>query len=339
MIGVGIIGAGRMGQLHAQNFAQKVVGAKVVAVADNNQELALELAREFNANAYKSYQDLLTDQKVDAVCVCTPVFTHKKIVLDALEAQKHVLCEKPLALSMEDAEKIYQATENSNRVFQLAFMRRFDDAFMEAKEKIKAGFIGKPVYIRSSGRDPGLPPVPGWGSDPDACGDISFELCSHDYDSIQWLMESDIKTVYARAAILSSVQIANSFSDKMINDTLVVTAEFKSGALASIDGLLNIKYGYDARVEVVGDEGIIIIGGLKHIDIISGKRDKWMAFPTAPSFTDRFAQAYVNEANHFINCILTGQKPRVGALEGLKAVKVALAVNESIKKNLPVNLS
>lgn len=338
MIGIGIIGAGRMGQLHAANFGIHTSKSKIVAVADGNMLLAQNLAGQFGARAYSSYEELLADNNVDAVIICTPVFTHKEISLKALAAQKHVLCEKPLALTMEDALAIQSAAEKSNRVFQLAFMRRFDEAFVTAREKIKEGVIGTPVFVRSTGRDPGLPPVPGWGSDPDACGDISFELCSHDYDSIQWLLGSDIKKVFARAGILSSIEVAKSCGGKMINDTLVVTTEFENGALGSIDGLLNIKYGYDARVEVVGDEGAIMIGNVRYLDVVTGNGNKMMSYPTAPSFTDRFAHAYVVEAQHFIDCILTGSKPVVGALDGLKAVAVALAVNESIKKGSEVNV-
>ncbi|GBF34277.1 myo-inositol 2-dehydrogenase [Desulfocucumis palustris] len=332
MVGIGIVGAGRMGQLHAVNFAGHTAKSRVVAVADENPELAGRLAGQYGAAAFGKYQDLIEDDRVDALCICTPVFTHKEISLAALAAGKHVLCEKPLALTLDDALAIHQAAEKAGVVFQVAFMRRFDEAFVTAKEKIKAGTIGRPVFVRSTGRDPGLPPVPGWGSDPDACGDISFELCSHDYDSIQWLLDSDIKSVFARAGILSSVEVAKSCGGKMINDTLVVTAEFENGALGSIDGLLNIKYGYDARVEVVGDEGIIMIGNVRHLDVITGKADKHMTYPAAPSFTDRFVHAYVTEARHFVDCILEGRKPVVGSLEGLKAVQVALAVNDSIKK-------
>ncbi|MBE3580068.1 MAG: Gfo/Idh/MocA family oxidoreductase [Thermoanaerobacteraceae bacterium] len=339
MIGIGIVGTGRMGQLHATNFHGKVAGSQVMAVADEIWDRAQELGQKLNVKkVYKDYRNLLEDPRVDAIVICTPVLTHKQIILDALAAGKHILCEKPLTLTVEDAEDLYRAIEGSNVVFQLAFMRRFDEAFMVARDKIQEGVIGRPVFVRSTGRDPGLPPIPGWGADPDACGDIAFELCSHDYDSMQWLIDSDIINVYARAAILSSIEVAKKYGGKMINDTLVVLTEFANGALGSIDGLLNIKYGYDARVEVVGDEGSLFIGALENVDIMLARGDRHFAMPSAPSFIDRFAQAYVKEAEHFVNCVLNSRKPRVGILDGVKAVKVASAVNESLRTGAPVSL-
>ena len=335
-INIVIIGAGRMGTLHGQNFAKRVSKARVVAVVDSNKQLAEKLADQLGAKAHTNIDDVLNSE-VDAVCISTPILTHKEFCIKALKTKKHVLCEKPLVLTLADAEEIIAAERESGCLFQLAFMRRFDESFLAAKEKLQQGLIGEPVFIRSSGRDPGLPPVPGWGSDPDACGDISFELCSHDYDSMRWLMGSDIKKVYAQAGILSSKDVAKEIG-KMINDTIVISMEFACGALGSVDGLLNIKYGYDARVEVVGNEGIIFIGDPRHIDVTYGGKGKILTFPACPAFTDRFSHAYVAQAQHFIDCIIEDKKPAVGSEDGLSAVKVALAVNKSIKTGQSIQI-
>jgi len=335
-VNIAVIGAGRMGQLHANNFAKKTNKSKVIAVADQNKKLAKQLSQEIGAKMYTNIQDILDIDAVDAVCIATPVSTHKKIIIKALKANKHVFCEKPLTLKVDDAYEIMKAVKDSKCYFQLGFMRRFDEDFMAAKEKLQEGIIGTPVFIRSSGRDPGLPPVPGWGSRPKECGDISFELCSHDYDSMRWLLNDDIKKVFAQAAILSSKDVAVKCDGTMINDSIVVSLEFNRGAFGSIDGLLNIKYGYDARVEIVGEEGIIIIGGINYKNIIYGGKDKLLKFPSAPSFVDRFKHAYDEEAQHFIDCIVKGEFPKVGAEDGLHAVKVASAVNRSIELKQPV---
>ena len=329
-VNIAIIGAGRMGTLHGINFSKKVSNSRVVAVVDQNKELSEKLSNELEAKAYSDIEHVLTLPELDAVCISTPIKTHKEFSLKALQAGKHVLCEKPLTLTVADAEEILQTVISSGCVFQLAFMRRFDDGFEAARQKIKQGAIGQPVFIRSSGRDPGLPPVPGWGSDPDACGDISFELCSHDYDSMRWLMEDEVKKVYAQAGILSSRDIADKFG-RMINDTIVISMEFERGALGSVDGLLNIKYGYDARVEIVGDEGIILVGEIRHTDITWGGKSRVLSFPTSPSFVDRFSCAYIKEAQHFVDCIIDGKKPAVGIEDGLAAVKIAAAVNQSVR--------
>jgi len=336
-INVAIIGAGRMGTLHGINFARKVSKSRVVAVVDQVRQMAEKLGGELGAEVFTNIDDVLTMPNVDAICISTPVGTHKEFSLKALKAKKHVLCEKPLTLTISDAEEIIEAVEKSGCFFQLAFMRRFDEGFVAAKEKLDEGLIGEPVFIRSTGRDPGLPPLGSWGSDPDACGDISFELCSHDYDSMRWLMGDEVKKVYAQAGILSSKDIANKF-DKMINDTIVVLMEFHSGALGSVEGLLNIKYGYDARVEIVGNEGIIFIGDPRHMDVTWGGKNRVLSFSASPSFTDRFSYAYVREAQHFVDCIIEGRKPAVGAEDGLAAVEIAVAVNQSIKTGRTVTV-
>ncbi len=337
MVNVAVIGAGRMGSHHGRIFASQISNCRVEAVCDSDMNLCESLSREIGAQPFADIDKMLALPSVDAVCIATPVATHKEFILKALAAKKHVFCEKPLTLTEIDAIEIMTAAEKSGCVFQLAFMRRFDDAFVRAKEKLAEGIIGVPVFIRSSGRDPGLPPVPGWGSNPEACGDISFELCSHDYDSMRWLMADEVVKVYGRAGILSSKDIAAKYG-KMINDTLVVTMEFGRGALGSLDGLLNIKYGYDARVEIVGDEGILAVGEIRHLDISWGGGKKVISYSSAPSFLDRFHYAYIKQAQHFIECVLTGGTPKVGVADGLAAVKIAAAVNRSVQSGKPVSV-
>lgn len=330
-INIAIIGAGRMGTLHAINFSRKVSRSRVVAVVDSNKELADKLARETGARAYSDINEVFELSTVDAVCIATPISSHKEYILKAISTKKHMFCEKPLTLTEADGIEIVEATKKSRCCFQLGYLRRFDDAFEVAKEKLAKGDIGNPVFIRSTGRDPGLPPVPGWGSDPDSCGDISFELCSHDYDSMRWLMDDEVVKVYAQAGILSSKDVATKYGGKMINDTLVSLMVFSRGAFGSVDGLLNIKYGYDARVEVVGDEGIITIGSMRNIDVTWGSKNKVLSFPASPSFLDRFHYAYIKEVQHFVDCVIEGKKPKVGAEDGLATLKIASAVNKSIK--------
>lgn len=335
-LNIAVIGAGRMGRHHGSNFSRRVSKGRVIAVVDQNEDLVRKLADDLETKAYTNVDDVLGMSSLDAVCISTPIGSHKELILKSLAAKKHVFCEKPLTLSVTDAKEIVQAVNDSKCYFQLAFMRRFDDAFEAAKEKLGQGIIGNPVFIRSTGRDPGLPPVPGWGADPDACGDISFELCSHDYDSMRWLMDDEVAKVYAQAGILSSKDVAARCGGKMINDTLVVTMEFGKGALGSLDGLLNIKYGYDARMEIVGDEGVIIVGDIRNIDVVTGNKNKMFTIQAAPSFLDRFTHAYVKESQHFVDCIIEGKKPAVGVEDGLAAVKIASAVNKSIKLGQPV---
>jgi len=327
-----------MGIKHGTNFAKYVHGSQVAYVVDSDRERADKLAAELGTRSAYDVDAVINSPDVDAVVISTPIFTHKEFCLKAAAAGKHIFCEKPLALTERDAEEIVEAVDRAGVKFLIAFMSRFDRSFELAKEKLEQNAIGTPVFVRSTGRDPGLPPVPGWGSDPEACGDIAFELCSHDYDRMRWLLNDEVKSVYARAAILSSKDVAAKCGGKMINDTLVVLVEFTRGTLAAVDGLLNIKYGYDARVEVVGDQGFISVGDVRYVDVGVATGSKEYRVGVAPSFLDRFYEAYIKEAQHFVDCILHDLPTRANARDGLEAVRIALAVNESIKSGRPVTL-
>jgi len=336
-VNLAIIGAGRMGKLHANNF-NHIHSSNVAAIVDTQEELGKKLANDVDAVYYNDFQKALEDENIDAIVIATPILTHKKFIIEGIKAGKHVFCEKPLTLTMENANEIKEVIENKNKKFQLAFMRRFDEDFLFAKNKIKEGAIGTPVFIRSTGRDPGLPPVPGWGAEPEKCGDISFELCSHDYDSMRWIMDDEVTEVYAKSDILSSHEEAELTGGKMISDTLVISLQFSRGALGSVDGLLNIKYGYDARMEIVGDQGVLLVGTPNYNNVILGTNEKVLESISSPSFIDRFKDAYVKEAEHFIDCILNDEEPKVGIKDGLEAVRIAYKVNQSIDLNKPVQL-
>lgn len=338
VLSIAIIGAGRMGALHGTNFAKRVPGAAVRMVVDSNRAMAEKLAAELGASASDRFEDALGSPEIDAIVISTPVFTHKEFCIKAAAAGKHIFCEKPLTLNSSDADEIVAAVKASGVKFLMAYMTRFDRSFEAGKARLEQQVVGNPVFVRSTGRDPGLPPVPGWGSDPEACGDISFELCSHDYDRLRWLLRDEVKQVYARAGILSSQEIAKQCGGKMINDTLVVMLEFTRGALASVDGLLNIKYGYDARVEVVGDQGLLSIGDVKYVDVGVAGPGKAYAAAVAPSFIDRFHEAYIKEAQHFVDCILLDRPCRVTVDDGAAAVRIAHAVNQSIRTGQPITL-
>ena len=336
-INLAIIGAGRMGKLHANNF-NHIHSSNVKAIVDTEEELGIELANEVDAEYYNDIQNVFDDESIDAIVIATPILTHKDFIIEGIKAGKHVFCEKPLTLTMENANEIKNVIESHNKKFQLAFMRRFDEDFLFAKNKIEKGAIGTPVFIRSTGRDPGLPPVPGWGAEPEKCGDISFELCSHDYDSMRWMFDDEVTEVYAKSDILSSHKEAELTGGKMISDTLVISLQFSRGALGSVDGLLNIKYGYDARMEIVGDQGVLLIGTPNYNNVVLGTNNKVLESISSPSFIDRFKNAYVKEAEHFIHCILNDEEPKVGINDGLEAVRIAYKVNESIDINKPVQL-
>lgn len=330
-IGVGVVGLGRIGQLHAEIFNSKIPNAKLVAVSDVVENLVKSASEKFNVKGYLSYEEMLRDAEVDAVVICTPTFLHKDMIMLAAEYHKHILCEKPLTVTVKEAEEVLSKISNSNVILQVGYMRRFDYAYQEAKKKINAGDIGRPVAFIGIARDPA--PPPGWAADPKLSGGIFLDMLSHDFDMARWLMDSEVKRVYVEGGAF----IYEEIKEKGDLDVVTINFRFENGAVGFIHGSRKSAFGYDLRTEVLGTEGTVYIGyrqdpmfaiGVKQGLIYSGI--KW--------FFKRFYDAYVEEDKHFIDCLINDKKPLITGEDGKKAVEIAEAAWKSLKENKAINL-
>jgi len=330
-IGIGVVGLGRIGQLHAEIFNSKIPNAKLVAVSDVVENLVKSASEKFNVKGYLSYEEMLRDAEVDAVVICTPTFLHKDMIMLAAEYHKHILCEKPLTVTVKEAEEVLSKISNSNVILQVGYMRRFDYAYQEAKKKINAGDIGRPVAFIGIARDPA--PPPGWAADPKLSGGIFLDMLSHDFDMARWLMDSEIKRVYVEGGAF----IYEEIKEKGDLDVVTINFRFENGAVGFIHGSRKSAFGYDLRTEVLGTEGTVYIGyrqdpmfaiGVKQGLIYSGI--KW--------FFKRFYDAYVEEDKHFIDCLINDKKPLITGEDGKKAVEIAEASWKSLKENKAINL-
>lgn len=330
-IGIGVVGLGRIGQLHAEIFNSKIPNAKLVAVSDVVENLVKSASEKFNVKGYLSYEEMLRDAEVDAVVICTPTFLHKDMIMLAAEYHKHILCEKPLTVTVKEAEEVLSKISNSNVILQVGYMRRFDYAYQEAKKKINAGDIGRPVAFIGIARDPA--PPPGWAADPKLSGGIFLDMLSHDFDMARWLMNSEIKRVYVEGGAF----IYEEIKEKGDLDVVTINFRFENGAVGFIHGSRKSAFGYDLRTEVLGTEGTVYIGyrqdpmfaiGVKQGLIYSGI--KW--------FFKRFYDAYVEEDKHFIDCLINDKKPLITGEDGKKAVEIAEAAWKSLKENKAINL-
>jgi myo-inositol 2-dehydrogenase/D-chiro-inositol 1-dehydrogenase/scyllo-inositol 2-dehydrogenase (NAD+) len=333
-VGVCIIGAGRAGSLHAKIYSEHISNSKVVAVVDAVQESAMGIAKECGADWYINHEDALKRSDVDAVVISTPTFTHAKIAIDAAEAGKHIFCEKPMALTLKEADEMIDAARRTDVKLQVGFMRRFDSEFQTAKLLINEGAIGKPAIIKSTGRGPGLPPS--WACDPATSIGMLAEVNSHDFDSVRWLMGSEIKRVYAEAEAIAVPELRNKYP--RFYDNAVVTLKLANGSLGLIDGSCPVKYGYDARVEVLGTDGVILIGEIKSKSILVCKKETGAYTSTFPSWRDRFRDAYLEEDKHFIECIIKDGKPFVSGEDGKAALEAVLAATKSLEEAKPITL-
>ena len=335
-IRVCLVGAGRAARVHANSLVNHVPQAKAVAVADLSTEALNRTADDFGIAArFESLEAALEWDEFEAVVITTPTFTHKSLAVAAAEAGKHVFLEKPMAITLEECDEIIAATERGDVFLQLGFMRRFDPEFAAAYERIQAGEIGQPMVIKSLTHGPGLPPL--WAWDLGKSNGMLAEVNSHDWDCTRWLMSSNPERVY--------VEVNNFKGDARgvdapdFYDNALVLVRFESGGLGSISGICPCDYGYDARVEIVGEKGIMQIGQMQgQAVVMCTDRDHGLVTPIFRRWPQRFAWGYIREMEHFINAIQTGTPPAVDGIDGRWAVAGVLAGTRSFQEERPVYL-
>ncbi len=312
----GLIGAGWIGTFHAETFARRLPNARLAAVADPVPDAAERLS------APRSYQDpleLIADPSVEAVAICSPAATHADLVVAAAQAGKHVFCEKPMALSLEDADRAIGAARTAGVALQVGFNRRFATDFAGIHARIVDGEIGTPQMLRSLTRDPGISAevaarVKPWT--------IFNETLIHDFDTLCWLNPgARVTEVYAQADALIHPQ----FAAQGFLDTSVVQLRFDNGAFAVAEANFQAVYGYDVRGEVFGSSGILQAGRAPE--------------QAGTANVELFHDAYVAQFAHFVECVQTGTEPSVTGVDARIALEIALAARESVERRAPVLLT
>jgi scyllo-inositol 2-dehydrogenase (NAD+) len=330
------IGTGRAGMVHATNFRWRVPHAELVAVVDADtaraQAAAVEL--DLHGRGFTSLADATAACDIDAVVITTPTFTHEALVVDAASRGIHVLCEKPMALTVASCDAMMAACERGHVTLQLAFMRRFDPPFVTAKRDLDAGLVGAPLIVRSLTRGPGLPPA--WANDLRTSNGMLAEVNSHDFDTVRWLGGADIVEVHARAAARKRPDLLTELPD--FYDTAIVSATLTNGVFGMIDGICPAEYGYDARAEIVAERGVLFAGELQTASSTRVTREGGQAREHYLSWRDRFRRAYEAEAEHFVDRVRTGMAPAVGGLDGRAAVAAVVAANRSLKEGRSVRV-
>lgn len=335
---VAIVGAGRAGLVHAANLAESVRDAAVTAVVDANVDAAGRLARAVGLGdgaTFASLPEALAGDAFDAVVVTTPTFTHRDLAVAAARAGKHVFCEKPMALSVAECDEMEAAAAGAGVALQIGFMRRFQPEFVEARRRVLAGDIGEPMVVKSLTRGPGLPPP--WAWDLRSSNGMLAEVNSHDFDCVRWLVGAEIERVYAETANRKGAARGVDVPD--FYDNAVVSLRFADGTIGTIDGTCPADYGYDARVELLGSEGLLLIGDVRGQPILELRnRDIGAVGPTHRTWPERFAEAYRAEMRAFVRAARDGMPPEVTAADGRAAVRAVLAANRSWREGRPVTV-
>ena len=331
-LNVGLVGLGRMGRVYVANLAQLVPNARLVAVADAKPELAEEIAQEYGVpKSYGNHHDLLDDKNVTAVIIVTPTSQHATMVTDAAKLGKAIFCEKPLSTSLQEAEQVLQAVEATKVFFQAAFQRRFDAAYVAAREKVEAGEIGTPVLLQSTSRDPYRPPLE--FCDPKVSGGLIADMGIHDFDVARMFM-GDVDVVHAIGGALAYPEM------KPIGDidNAVVDMVFESGALGVVQLSRNAVFGYDIRGEIWGTRGSIQIGYFRETPILVMTK-QGITHDVVPYFMQRFERAYLAQIQDFVDNVLNDRPPSVTCADGMAAMRISAAATTSLQEHLPVKVA
>ena len=319
---IGIIGAGRIGKLHATNLMRSVPMAELAAVSDVYEPAAKELAEKLNIPAYYSdYRKILEDETIDAVFICSSTDTHSPISIEAAKAGKHIFCEKPIDHDLDRIAEVLDAVKAAGVKYQVGFNRRFDRNFRHVHEVVKNGGVGNVHIVKVTSRDPEAPPI-SYGK---FSGGIFVDMASHDLAMGRYLSGSEVEEVSAVGTCLVNPEIGAAGDV----DTCIITLRFKNGALGVIDNSRQAVYGYDQRVEVFGSKGCITADNetannttLYTADGVSKEKPLWF-------FLERYNDAYIQEEVDFVDACLNDKPTVVGAFDGLQPVKIAIAAKKS----------
>jgi myo-inositol 2-dehydrogenase/D-chiro-inositol 1-dehydrogenase len=318
---VGIVGAGQIARLHAQNIAARVPRLRPVAVADPALDAATALAGELCCEPLEDWRELLERPDVDALLLCSPSRLHPEQIVAAAEAGKHVFCEKPIALDVSAADRAVDAAEAAGIVLQIGYNRRFDRSFAAVREAVAGGRVGDPLIVRVTARDP--EPAP--RSYLEHAPGLLLETTTHDLDLVRFVTGAEIAEVSTRAGSL----VSEDARELGLVDTAVTTVVLETGAFGVIDNCWVSRYGYDQRLEVHGTEGMVLAQNEVRDTTVVADAAGFHA-PVLPHFfLDRFAPAFARELAAFADALdgapvpVTGRDGRAALVASLAAVRSA----------------
>jgi predicted dehydrogenase len=321
-----------MGRRHAENLRRLVPQARLVAIADVDAVRARQVAQELEIeHAYESTEALVERKDIQAVVIASPPGAHPESIRAAAAAGKHILCEKPMALSLEAADSALEAVTRAQVQFQIGHMRRYDPAYVSAMKRLEGDEIGEPVIFKSVGRDADAPP-PGYFENR-LNGNLFLDSTVHEFDLARWLMRGEVVELQAFAGVRAMPELLK----YGVFDSGVVNLRFASGAIGNVESFICAGYGYDIRTEIVGTKGTLFVGSLRAtaLEVLTqagSGRD------VVRHFLVRFADAYLAEMRDFVDAVSAGRPTRVTAHDGCQSLALSLAAEKSYREGRPVRL-
>ena len=329
---IGIIGAGRIGKIHAENIARFIPQAQLEGIADINLSPEQEnWAKNLGARIVsRDPKDLLKEPSIEAIVICSSTDTHADFVVAASEAKKQIFCEKPIDLSVPKVKNALEAAKKAGVKLQIGFNRRFDHNFARVRQYTLAGEIGAVHLVKITSRDP-APPPPAYVA---VSGGIFMDMTIHDFDMARFQAGSEITEVYTAGAVLVDPEIGKAGDI----DTAMITLRFANGAIGVIDNSRKAVYGYDQLVEVFGSKGAAAAENdtpntvrLFNEKGVSGEKPLYF-------FLERYKQAFIDEMVSFIDSVQNNKPAAVSGEDGLENMYAALAAGKSLKEKRPVTI-
>ena len=329
IITFGIIGAGRIGRLHADNLLNRVEGVRLKTITDPFLDEDWAASRNIQRTG-KDHQIMLEDPEIDAILIGSPSTEHAPQLIECAQAGKHIFCEKPIALDPDIIRNALAEVEKSGVKLQVGFNRRFDPNFAAVQQQVASGALGDPHIIRITSRDPAPPPAEYVASS----GGLFMDMTIHDFDMARFLSGDEVTEVHAYGAVLVDPEIGKAGDI----DTAVISLKFANGALGIIENSRKAVYGYDQRVEVFGAKGTAMADNNTPTSMVvlneSGTiRDKPLYF-----FLERYKIAFVAEMQAFVDAVRGNEPTAVSGTDGLAPVLIALAAQHSLKSGKPVKV-
>jgi myo-inositol 2-dehydrogenase/D-chiro-inositol 1-dehydrogenase len=315
---IGIVGVGRMGRRHAENLATRVPGASLVAACSPIGE-ELDWARKTLAvqSAYKDYADLLADKNVDAVFIVTPNTLHPQQIIEALRAGKHVFCEKPLSMVLEECLAVEaEAAKHPNLKVMIGFVRRFDASYQDAHASIASGAIGRPFLVRSQTTDQNDPSGFFVKFAPTS-GGIFVDMSVHDIDIARWLLGSP-KAL--RVFSLGTVAVHEGLKACGDVDNGVAMCEFADGRMACFYASRTMAHGHETATEIIGTDGRLTVGRDGRLNQVE------------------IADAFLREEIHFVDAVRFDRPLALSLHDATEATRIGIALRTSLVEHRVVEL-
>lgn len=331
-LNIGIIGAGRIGKVHMQSITYNVPSAKVLGITDVFKEGLQDLADKYGIEkVYDNYKEMLADDEIDAVLVCSSTDTHADISIEAAQAGKHVFCEKPVDLTPEKVKAVIAAVEKAGVKLQVGFNRRFDHNFAHVRSLINEGKVGNLELIKITSRDP-EPPSAEYAA---VSGGMFLDMTIHDFDMARFLAGSDVTEVYVNATCLVDPAIGEAGDV----DTAIINLKFENGALGVIDNSRRAAYGYDQRIEVFGSLGAAMAANDTPTNVTIMNADGVTTDKPLYFFLERYMQSFRDEMIQFVDAVQNDKPTPTTGLDGLNSILVALAAKKSVAEGRAVKIS